>query len=111
MTSAWEYVREHLWELGGVLLAIIAFLSLLVAAYFAVDNHTLTQRYHAASVAKQDQIIELQQRNHALGISNNRLAREIIKDSKTVAADGKLVYEQNAAVCTALHISPCPGAP
>ena len=111
MSAAWEYVREHLWEAGGMVLALVAFCSLLIAAYFAVDNHALTQRYHAASVAKQDQIIELQQRNHALGLSNNKLAKEIIKDSMTVAADGKLVYEQNAAVCTALHISPCPGAP
>lgn len=76
-------------------------------------NHSSTIRLDERIKALEGTIIGLQMQNHKLGESNNALAQEIAKDSATVSADAGLVYQQNAAICSALNIpaSACPGAP
>ena len=87
-----------------MVLALVAFMSLLTAAYFAVDNHVQTERFHTASLQKQNEIIELQKEIKAL-------ATQYASGVATLTKDGALVFAQNAAICATLHISPCPGAP
>lgn len=103
---------------GIVIGVCMAFLLMLGNVALGVAYITTLNNYHVASTAKQNEVIALQKQllaetaeNHKLGKSNNTLAKEIIQDSKTVSADAGLVYQQNVAICTALHITVCPGAP